>query len=491
MKRAYHSMQLASLVAGAGLALGGCAAGPDFKPPAAPGTGNYARGPLPPTVSAPGAGGASQHFVVGQDVLAAWWESFGSAPLNGLIEQAFRANPNVAAAKAALREAQESTAAQRAAFFPTLSASYSPSRQRQGTGTISPNLSSGENPYTLHTAQLEISYAPDVFGLNRRTVASLAAQEEAERYQLQATYLTLAANVALAAIQEASLRAQLASTQEMIEAETRLIKLIQSEAALGYASGLDLAQQQAALAQARQNLPPLVKQLEQSRNLLAVLTGRLPSQAANADLDFDLDKLQLPDALPLSLPSRLVERRPDVRAAQAQWQAASASVGIAIANRLPQFSLSAAYGGNATSFGQMFASDNLFWNLTGNVAQTLFDAGLLKHRQRAAEAALDGAAAQYRATTLSAFQNVADTLYAIEQDAEALRAAVDAEAATRKTFDLTRKQVELGGASMLAVLNAEQSYLQARVTRVQAQAARYADTVGLFQALGGAWQKQP
>lgn len=491
MKRAYNSMHVAVLLAGVGLALGGCAVGPDFKPPAAPRTDNYARGPLPPTVSAPGPGGASQHVVLGREVLAAWWESFGSAPLNGLIEQAFRANPNLGAAKAALREAQESTAAQRAAFFPTLSAGYSPSRQRQGTGTISPNLASGANPYTLHTAQLEISYAPDVFGLNRRTVESLAAQEEAQRYQLQATYLTLATNVALAAIQEASLRAQLASAQEMVEAETRLIELIQKEAALGYASGLDLAQQQAALAQARQNLPPLVKQLEQSRNLLAVLTGRLPSQAANADLDFDLDKFHLPEALPLSLPSRLVEQRPDVRAAQAQWQAASASAGIAIANRLPQFSLSAAYGGDATSFGQMFASDNVFWNLTGNVAQTLFDAGLLKHRQRAAEAALDGAAAQYRATTLSAFQNVADTLYAIEQDAEALRAAVNAEAATRKTFDLTRKQLGLGGANMLAVLNAEQSYLQARVTRVQAQAARYADTVGLFQALGGGWQKLP
>lgn len=488
MKQVFNTVRMAGLIACVGL--GGCAVGPDFKPPAAPEVGTYTRGALQATASAPGAGGTSQHFAAGQEVLRAWWGAFGSAALNSLIEQAFRANPNVAAAKAALRQAQETTAAQRSAFFPTISANYSPGRQRQGTGTVSPNLSSGENPYTLHTAQLSISYVPDVFGLNRRTVESLAAQEEVQRFQLEATYLSLAANVALAAIQEASLRAQVASTQDMIQAETRLVDLIQRQSTLGYASGLDLATQQAALAQASQALPPLTRQLEQSRNLLAVLTGRMPSQVTDADLDFDLEKLHLPETLPLSLPSQLVERRPDVRAAQAQWHAASASVGVATANRVPQFSISAAYGGNATAFAQMFSGQNMFWGVTGNVAQTLFDAGALKHRQGAAEAALDQAAAQYRASVLTAFQNVADTLYAIDQDAQALRAAVDAEAATKKTFDLTRKQRELGGASALVVLNAEQSYMQARVARIQLQAARYADTVGLFQALGGGWNRR-
>jgi NodT family efflux transporter outer membrane factor (OMF) lipoprotein len=439
------------------------------------------------TTSAPGPGGTAQHFVVGQDVLQAWWSGFGSAALNRLIEQAFRANPNLAAAKAALRQAQETTAAQRAAFFPTVSANYSPSRQRQGTGTLSPTLSSGASLYTLHTAQLSISYLPDVFGLNRRTVESLAAQEEAQRFQLQATYLSLAANVALAAIQAASLRAQVASTQDMIRAETDLVDLLRRQSSLGYASGLDVAAQEAALAQARQTLPPLIKQLEQARNLLAILTGRLPSQTANADLDVELDQLRLPDTIPLSLPSQLVERRPDVRAAEAQWHAASAEVGIAIANRLPQLSISAAYGGNATAFSQMFSGGNKFWSITGNIAQTLFDAGALKHRQGAAAAALEQAAAQYKATVLAAFQNVADSMYAIEQDAQALRAAGEAEAATRKSFELTRQQMALGGVSALAVLNAEQAYLQTRVTHTQAQAARYADTVGLFQALGGGW----
>jgi len=325
---------------------------------------------------------------------------------------------------------------------------------------------------------------PDVFGLNRRAVESLASQEEAQRFQLEATYLTLASNVVAAAIQQAALKAQADAAEDIIRAVRRSLELLREQARLGYASGLDVASQESALAQAELVLPPLKKQLEQSRDLLAVLAGDLPAQGQPAQLD--LETLKLPEELPLSVPSKLVEHRPDVRAAEALVHAASAEVGVAVANRLPQFSISAVYGGTATQFARMFADDNRFWSITGNVSQTIFDFGTLRHRQRAAEAALDQATAQYRSVVLTAFQNVADSLYALQGDADALAASVKAEGAARKTLDLTRRQLDAGAVNVLALLSAQQAYQQTRISRVQAQAARLTDTAALYQALGGA-----
>jgi NodT family efflux transporter outer membrane factor (OMF) lipoprotein len=252
---------------------------------------------------------------------------------------------------------------------------------------------------------------------------------------------------------------------------------------------LDVAAQEAALAQAQQPLPPLHKQLEQTRNLLAALAGRFPSEAPEET--FELAGLRLPQELPVGLPATLVEHRPDVRVAEAQLHAASAQIGVAVAARLPQFTITAAYGGSSTAFTQMFANGNPFWSLVGNVMQTVFDAGTLRHRQRAAEAAFAQAAAQYHSTVLSAFQSVADALYALHSDGEALQAAVAAEQATKKSLDLTLAAQQLGAVTYLQVLTAQQAYRQALLTRVQAQAARLADVVMLFQALGGGWWHRP
>jgi NodT family efflux transporter outer membrane factor (OMF) lipoprotein len=461
-----------------------CAVGPDFHRPTAPDVQGYVRGPLTGTASTPGAGGAAQTFKPGVEVPTRWWTGFGSPSIDSLVDHAFQHSPTVEAAKAALRQAHESTAAQFGAYFPVLQASYSPSRAENAVGTIAPTLSSGAPVYTLHTAQVSVGFVPDVFGGTRRAVESLAAQQEAQRFQLEAAYLTLASNVVAAAIQQAALQAQTAAVEDIIRAVRRSFELLRERARLGYASGLDVAQQESALAQAEQLLPPLKKQLEQTRDLLAVLTGELPAQAQSAQLD--LDGLKLPEELPLSVPSKLVEHRPDVRAAEALVHSASAEVGVAVANRLPQFPISAVYGGAATQFTKMFSDGNTFWSITGNVTQTIFDFRTLEHRQRAAEAALDQATAQYRSVALTAFQNVADSLYALQSDADALAAAVTAEAAARKTLDLTRKQLDVGAVNVLALLSAQQGYQQTRIARVQAQAARLTDTAALYQALGGA-----
>ncbi|MCL2656682.1 MAG: efflux transporter outer membrane subunit [Betaproteobacteria bacterium] len=458
---------------------GGCAVGPDYQRPPLPETKAYTRTPLTSTAAA---AGDVQHFDSGAKVPAQWWQAFGSPEINWLVEHAFRHSPTLEAAKATLRQAQENRAAQYASYFPAVQANYSASRQRDPVGTISPTLDSGDAIYTLHTAQLSVSYTPDVFGLNRRAVESLAAQEAGQRFELDAAYTTLAANIVSTAIQLAALEAQLRAAQTASAAAHNVSALVQQQLTAGAVSGLDVAAQDAAAAQADAAIPPLEKQLEQTRNLLATLVGEPPD---GIDIHINIDSLKLPERLPLSLPSTLIETRPDVRAAEAQVQAASADVGVAIASRLPQFSITAAYGGTATQFSKMFSDGNIFWSLLGGVTQPIFDFGALKHRQGAAEAALEQAIAQYRQTVLSAFQNVADSLYALDADAKGLQAAQRAEIAAKKTRDLAQIQLDAGAINRLTLLGAEQAYQEAKLARIQAQADRFTDTAALYQSLGG------
>jgi NodT family efflux transporter outer membrane factor (OMF) lipoprotein len=465
-------------------ALAGCAVGPDYQRPETPAPAQFTRQPLAATKGSEH--GPAQQWSPGASISQTWWQMFGSPALDTRVERALAHNPDLQAATAALLQARENVAAQRAAFFPTAQLGYTPSRQREAVGTLSPSLESGAAIYTLHTAQLTISYAPDVFGLNRRTVEALAAQADNQRYQLEAARLTLATNVVNASIEEAALRAQIEAIQAVIDAQTHALAILHDQFRLGHASALDVAAQEGALAQARQALPPLEKQLQQNRDLLAILCGDTPDQAGAPQ--FDLEHFTLPVTLPQGVPSQLVTQRPDVRAAEENVRAASAQVGVAVANRLPQFTLQGAYGGSSTAFARMFAADNLFWSLAGSVSQTLLDFGALAHQQRAAEAALRQAAAQYRGAVLAAFQNVADALYAIDADAHALAAADDAERAAARTLELTGKQQQLGYVDALTLINAQQAYQQARVARIQAQAARLSDTAALIQALGGGWQ---
>jgi len=468
----------------------GCAVGPDFHRPATAAGDQITRDPLPEhTASVDAPGGAEQRWIAGQDISAQWWKAFHSESLNALIQQAFDANPSVQAAQAALRQANELVAAQRGFFAPTLTASFSPTRQKNPVGTLAPTLTSGAPVYSLYTAQLGVGYTLDVFGGNRRQVESLVAQADMQRFQLEATYITLSTNVVTTAVQEAALRGQIAATERMIAIETEQLQIMQREVELGAIAVSDATAQEVVLAQTVALLPPLRKQLAVQRDALSALVGRLPSQEPTEI--FDLSKFELPAELPLSLPSRLVEQRPDVRAAEEQMHAASANVGVAIANMLPQITFNASLGGTATAIGSMFSDNNKFWTVGANLSQTLFAGGTLYHRERAAVAALDEAGALYRSAVLTAFQNLADTLHTLVFDAEALKADLQAEQSAERSLEYARKAYELGSVSYLALLNAEQAYQQAVVNRVQAQANRYADTAALFQALGGGWWNRP
>jgi NodT family efflux transporter outer membrane factor (OMF) lipoprotein len=465
--------------------MSGCAVGPNFRKPAAPKVDGYTRSPLAETRSTDVPGGEAQRFLREVDIPAAWWTLFQSPELNALIERALAASPTLVATQHSLRQALELVAAQRGSFYPSVQGGFSPSYQRVSR-TLSPPLSNPDQfTYSLYTASVSVSFTPDVFGANRRQVEALIGQAEAQSFQREAAYLTLTSNVVAAAIQEASLRAQIAATQEIIAISTSSLEIVRRQFELGAVAGIDVAAQEAAVAQMQQLLPGLRKQLEQNRNLLMVLTGRLPSD--DSPEQFELTSLRLPTNLPVSVPSRLVQQRPDVRAAEAQMHAASAQIGVAVAARLPQLTISAAYGGQSIAFTQMFASGNPFWTMAANVTQSIFDGGTLFHRQRAAEATFEQAAAQYRSTVLTGFQNVADVLYALQADADSLQAAVAFEQASKRTLDITLKQQQLGAVSYLALLSARQAYQQALITRVQAQTSRFADTAALFQALGGGW----
>jgi len=474
-----------SLIIGLTLLLTSCAVGPNFKKPAPPTAADYTQNPISTTSSSTNAaGGEAQHFVTSQDIASDWWTLFNSEPLNTLIERSLKANPNLKTAQAALLVAQENVKAQRGAYYPSGGASFSAARQKTAAD-IAPVPNNNDLYYNLFTPQVTVSYVPDVFGLNRRTVESLNAQAEQARFALVATDITLSANVVAAAIQEASLREQIDATHHLIELNTNMLQILRTQLARGYASRLDVAAQESQLAAIVATLPPLLKQLAQQRDLLAALSGRFPSEGLAEK--FEIAGLKLPQELPLSIPSQLVAQRPDVRQAEENLHSASAQIGIAEANRLPNFMLSADAGSMALEAGQMFSSGTGFWGLAGSVTQPIFQGGTLLHRERAAKAVYTQAVEQYRAAVLTAFQNVADTLAALEEDADGLNAAAAARDAAKITLDLSRQQWQTGYASYLAMLSAEQSYDQAVINLIQAQANRFADTAALFQALGGGW----
>jgi NodT family efflux transporter outer membrane factor (OMF) lipoprotein len=487
--KAAPRIRLARCLAAALLAgVSACAVGPNFHRPAPPQASDYGTAPSKgATVASPGAGGAAQTLTPGLDIPAQWWKLFQSEKLTALVAQSLEGNPNLAAAQAALRQAQDLYKAQRASLLPVVQGSFDAQRARNPVLTLAnPTSLPQANPYyNLFTAQLSLSYMPDVFGGLRRSLEATRAGVAATRFQLIATYVTLSSNVVVTAVGEGSLRGQIAATERLVELQHRLTETVKRRRALGTASDLDLLAQQAAEAQTAATLPPLEKQLGQTRDALTALLGRLPSQEPAET--FTLDELTLPTDLPVSLPSRLIEQRPDVRAAEENLHAASAQVGVALADMLPQFTISADTGSAALAINKLFTPYTGFWDVGASLTQTLFDAGALIYRHRAADEALDEAAAQYRAAVILACQNVADTLRALKADADGLKATADAEVAAKAAFELARRQFELGTISEVALLNAEQTLRQAELALVQARANRYADTAGLFQALGGGW----
>jgi NodT family efflux transporter outer membrane factor (OMF) lipoprotein len=467
----------------AAILVSACAVGPDFVAPAPPDVTRYTKERLAAHTSSTDIKfGQSQRFVSGRDIPAEWWGLLHSSALNSLVKKSLEANADLQSAIAALRVAKENAYAQQGKYFPLVQANFNPTRQQTPAALASP-LNSGDNVFNLVTAQVPVSYTFDAWGLNRRTVESLQALSDSQRFQVEAAYLTLTSNVAVAAIQEASLRGQIEATNRIIDANSKMLDILHKQFTEGFANRSDVAAQEAALAQIRATLPPLRKALAQQRDLLSALAGRFPGQEPAET--FKLADLRLPTDLPVSLSAQLVKQRPDVRAAEEQLHSASALIGVAVANMLPNLTITGSRGYTATDLASLLTGPSIFWTVAGNVTQPLFDGFTLLDQERSAQAAYDQAAWTYRSTVIGAFQNVADSLRAIQNDADALKAARDFEKAAKISLDLATQQMQTGNANVLLLLNAQVTYEQAVIQLVQAQANRVSDTAALFQALGG------
>jgi NodT family efflux transporter outer membrane factor (OMF) lipoprotein len=467
------------------LALPGCAVGPDFHSPPAPDV-RLTPAALPPATMA--AGGVAQRFNPGADIAGDWWNLYRSPELNALIETALAHNPSLDAAQATLVQAEENLRAQQGVLLPSLSGGVDVQR---GQASSASTAQFGQNnprklpPYTLYNASLTVSYALDLWGEARRSIESQAAQAQYQREELEAAYLTLTANIVTAAVNVASLRAQIDATNQVIGAEQQLLAILQQQRSLGGVAQAQVLQQQTQLAQTQATLPPLESQLAQAQNQLAAYAGAFPGSFTPQN--FTLDHLRLPEDLPVSLPSALVAQRPDIRAAAAQLHAATAAVGVADAQMLPQITLTGQVGHESITTGTLFTPQTLLWNLAAGLTQPLFEGGQLAAQRKAALAALRAAAGRYQNTVIIAFQNVADVLAALQYDA-ATQQAADAAASTAKdSLDVTTAQYRLGGQPFTAVLTAQTAYQTAVLTQAKARATRLADTAALYQAVGGGW----
>lgn len=473
-------------------ALAGCALGPDFHPPSAPKVidAQLPYGPMPvQTASAPVGQGVAQQVTLGKQVPALWWEMFQSPEINALVQEAMAHSPTVASAQAALRQAQALYEADEGnRRWPAIGASAGVSRQH--ASEVSSGVRGGRL-YTLYNAGVNVSYSVDVFGAASRELEGFQAQVDYQRYQLEAAYLTLTANVVTTAIQEASLHSQFQATQDVIAAEQRSLAIVERQAEVGAVARQAVLQQRTQLAQTQAAIAPLEKALAQTRNLLAVYLGRLPGDESIPKLD--LSKLALPVDLPLTVPSSLVRQRPDILASEALLHNASAQVGVATANLYPQLNLSASFGAQSLTTGALFSTPSQAWSAGASLLAPLFNGGALQARRRAAQAGYDQALAQYQQTVLAAFLNVSNSLRALDSDARTLQAQALATQLANESLDLVERQHQIGSVNVLTLLDAQRIAQQSRAALIQAQAARLADSVALFQALGGGWwaRQQP
>ena len=481
MRRALSSMVIVALAA---------CGGEPLRPPEVPAAEQYTPTAVAPQTASAGVhGGESQQLVTGKDIPAQWWTLFRSPSLDRLVRDALEGSPTLARAGARLRQAEEDLNARTGATqYPKVDAKLSANRVDVKPQSLGVQALPVAMPLNLYLASVSVSYTLDLFGSSRRELEALRAETDYQRYELEAARLMLAGNAVTAAIREASLREQIAGTEEMIALQAKSLAIAEQLERIGSAAKADIVAQRLELAQTRAMLPDLQRQLEQVRHRLAVYTGRPPS--ATGLPEFRLSELQLPEELPVSLPSELARQRPDIRAAEALLVQAAARVGVATANLYPQITLTATGGSLASSGGDLFASGTGFYLLGASLAQPIFRGGELQAKRRSAVAAYEQAAAAYQEAVLQGFQNVADTLRALESDAVKLRERADAAAQARSYHEIVSARYNAGGVSFLALLDAQRKLRGARIDQTQAIADRYADSAALLQALGGGWWRE-
>ena len=462
--------------------LGGCAVGPDFVRPTPPGTDRYTSEAQPAdTVKADD---QAQHFTPGAEIPAGWWKLFQSTQLDAVVQQAISNNPTLQAAEASLRQSQDNLRAGYGLYFPQGQAGVSASRQLSAAPLEQSGSKTSGTVFNLFTASGTISYTLDVFGGKRRTVEGLRAQADSQRYESKAAYVTLSANVVNTSIARAAYAAQIRATEQLIELEKQQLHLAETQFRAGTASYSTALSVRSLLAANQALLAPLEQNASQAEHLLATLEGVVPSKATLPDID--LTGLSLPMDLPVNLPSDLVRQRPDILSAEALMHVASANIGIATAAMYPSISLSGTYGGASTTLASLSAVSK-FWSIGPTVTTPVFQGNSLWYARRASMDAYQQSQATYRQTVLGAFEQVADSLKALEHDAEGLQAQVEAKRAAGEALNLLQVNYRAGLVAYPDVLTADVQYHQATIAYLQTVAQRQQDTVALFVALGGGW----
>jgi NodT family efflux transporter outer membrane factor (OMF) lipoprotein len=462
--------------------LAGCTVGPHYRAPQPPTVTTYDAQPqAPSTVSSPGPGGAAQQFKASSEIPAQWWALYHSPELDHMVREALDNSPTLAQAIAKLKQAQEESNARTGATkYPTVSGSISAQREQVDLATFGVPFPSPP-PFSLLNGSVAVSYALDLFGANRRLIEGLNAQVAYQNWQLEGARLMLAGNVVSAGIRQAQLRSQIELTRQMLALQEQSLAIAEKRYQAGGASEYDVDSQRSLVAQTRATLPSMEQQLDVTDHQLAVLMGKTPAEVQVETIR--LDSLTLPQDLPVSLPSSLVRQRPDIRAAESLMHQASANVGVATANLYPQIVLSASTG----LIGTNFANGSDVWNVGASLAQPIFNGGALRAEKRKAVAAYEEAGSVYQQTVLQAFREVADSLRAIDHDAQALQSQTEAASQAESAYQIASQRYAAGGISQVALLDAQRQQLQTALNRVVYQGSRYSDSVTLFQALGGGW----
>jgi NodT family efflux transporter outer membrane factor (OMF) lipoprotein len=460
--------------------LASCAVGPNFHQPKPPDTSGYLH---PSTDTAPVQAQAQdvQNISQGAELAGEWWQLFHSPQLDAVVRASIAASPTLAAANATLAEAREEVTVARAAFLPSVSAAAG--AQRSGTGAVrAPGTGATANLYSIG---LSTSYSPDLFGGTRRAVEQQQALADYQRNELAAAYLTLTGSVVNEVLIIASTRLQITTSEDLIASDRKNLALTQREFDVGIVTRNDVLTADSQLAADLTQLPSLHKQLDQAYDQLAVLAGRAPSEWQVQP--FDIDQFTLPRDIPLSLPARLVRQRPDVLAAETQLHAASAAIGVAVAQEFPDISLSASITRESLRAADLFHEFNTLWGIGGSLTQPIFKGGALRAQVRAAGDAFKAEAATYQGVVLEALGQVADDLWALRYDAQILNVDRHSMDVALEALELQQKSYVVGTTNVLNLIAAERSYAQARLAYVGARVQQFTDSASLLTALGGGW----
>ena len=472
-------------LARAGLALWccGCAVGPNFVRPDPPEVDRYGSDAIPARIES-ASGDAVQHLELGREIAAEWWTLFRSPDLDRLLAQTVAANPTLAAARATLAQAREGVVAAQGGLFPEVDATGGASRERSARSRVS-RSSIGSATTNLYSLGLGVSYALDVFGGVRRTIEQEDAFADSQHYELAAAYLTLTGNAVTQAIAIASLRAQLAASEQIVADDEQNLSLVQRKFDAGKAARSDVLTAQTQLAADAALLPPLRQQLAAARHALAVIAGELPARYAPPD--FELAAFAPLEEVPVTLPSELVRQRPDILAAESSLHAASAAIGIATADLFPKLALSGSLGTQALTTGALFSGPASAWMIAADATAPIFRGGTLRARRRAAIAAYDASLATYQQTVHEGFQQVADLLSALTHDRESTDAQRTLFDTAHEALRLQRIGYEAGKTDALRLIDAQRSYQRATLDLARVQAQQIQNSALLVVALGGGW----